>query len=334
MGGVVDPRLTPLIDLQNITITYDNRLDSNMYQTVENNLYMNMCIQNETINKSLSEPLPFTADMQPSNSLKSLNEDLSKEPDMTKLSSIRLIQETLETLFEDLSKVNIENLLTFWLTLGTLDQETEFLAPPPPPKPTLFYLNEQTCTYLIEYLLKYNFMNVKLWHLTFRMLTCLLSNTASSTPLLAASFVQNNSLYKLIYKFVSANEELMGDECCHSLLEFLHKLNKLCVSNECEKVFKKSLFQIICDCIDESGCIRRFQGPLDAQVVFVEYLMGEDLLVCFDAGDEADKEQFEHMTAKYFDSLSRLVHHHICVYPRLSVKGVTSTRSCFTGFLT
>ena len=39
------------------------------------------------------------------------------------------------------------------------------------------------------------------------------------------------------------------------------------------------------------------------------------------------------MTTKYFDSLSRLVHHHICVYPRFSVKGVTSPRSCFTGFL-
>lgn len=43
---------------------------------------------------------------------------------------------------------------------------------------------------------------------------------------------------------------------------------------------------------------------------------------------------FEKMITNYFNSLSKLVHHHICVYPRLSLKGQTSPRSCFSGFLT
>lgn len=57
--GATDPHLmTNNVDFHNITISYDNRLDTNVYQTIENNLYVNMCIQNETMVKSLSEPLP------------------------------------------------------------------------------------------------------------------------------------------------------------------------------------------------------------------------------------------------------------------------------------
>jgi len=103
-----------------------------------------------------------------------------------------------------------------------------------------------------------------------------------------------------------------------------------------EKVFKKNLFKVICDAVDDQGCIRQFKGPLDAQVVFVEYLMGEDLLTCYDeeSADSQVSVEFEAMFGKYFDCLSKLVHHHICVYPRLSVKGQTSPRSCFSKFLT
>ena len=40
------------------------------------------------------------------------------------------------------------------------------------------------------------------------------------------------------------------------------------------------------------------------------------------------------MVTKYFDCLAKLVQHHIHVYPRLSVKGTASPRSCFSGVLT
>ena len=60
--GATDPRLANNnFDFQNISISYDNRLDTNMYQTIENSLYMNMCMQNETILKSISEPLPASS---------------------------------------------------------------------------------------------------------------------------------------------------------------------------------------------------------------------------------------------------------------------------------
>ena len=133
------------------------------------------------------------------------------------------------------------------------------------PKHNCFFLNEKTCENLLDYLLNYSYMNVKLWHLTFRMLTCLLSNASLG---LATSFVNNKSLYKIIYKFVSSNEELVGDECCHTLLELLSKLNKLTVTHGFEKVFKMNMFQILCDCINDNGCIKDFKGPLDAQVRF------------------------------------------------------------------
>lgn len=58
--GATDPRFNPnaCVDLQNFSVSYDTRLDTNMYQTIENSLYMNMCIQNESIIKAISEPLP------------------------------------------------------------------------------------------------------------------------------------------------------------------------------------------------------------------------------------------------------------------------------------
>lgn len=259
------------------------------------------------------------------------------------MSSIPLIQETLEVLFEDLSRVNIENLLTFWLSLAVLDQESELnskydysSASNSNSRSHCFSLTEKTCQSLLDYLLNYGFMNVKLWHLTFRMLTCLLNNSNCSSTL-SAKLAHNKSLYKLIYKFVSSNEELVGDECCHALIEFLGRFNKLAVAHDLEKVFKKNLFQVLCDCIAENGCIRQFKGPLDSQVIFVEYLMSEDLLICYDESEASNtnlNDEFEKLIASYFDSLSKLVHHHICVYPRLSVKGQTSPRSCFSGFLT
>lgn len=139
-----------------------------------------------------------------------------------------------------------------------------------PVKQSYFHLNEATCQNLLEYLLNYSYMNVKIWHLTFRMLACLLTNAPSS---LVNVFAHNQSLYKLIYKFISSNEELVGDECCHALLEFLGKFNKLAAANDLEKVFKKNLFQILCHAIDDSGCIKQFKGPLDSQVTFISLLI-------------------------------------------------------------
>lgn len=59
LRGPTDPRIpNASSDHQNISISCDNRLETNVYQTIENSLYMSMCTQNETIMKSVSEPLP------------------------------------------------------------------------------------------------------------------------------------------------------------------------------------------------------------------------------------------------------------------------------------
>jgi hypothetical protein len=131
--------------------------------------------------------------------------------------SIPWIQDTLEVLFEDLSRVNIENFITFWLSLAILDQENELNSKFDHSRPNCFSLSEKTCQSLLDYLLNYGIMNVKLLHLTFRMLTCFLNNSKCSSAL-SAALVHSKSLYKLIYKLMSSNEELVGDECCHALL--------------------------------------------------------------------------------------------------------------------
>jgi hypothetical protein len=63
-GAAADPRSAHAannLDLQRFSVSYDARLDTNMCQTLENSLYMNMCMQSESILRAVSEPLPPVA---------------------------------------------------------------------------------------------------------------------------------------------------------------------------------------------------------------------------------------------------------------------------------
>lgn len=203
-----------------------------------------------------------------------------------------LLQETIEKLFENLTDINIENLITFWLTLSTPDCDAALTVgssssssagsfagsssvssgPGQSRGESILYLNESTANYLLEYLNEYAFMTVKLWHLAFRMLTQLL-NTAEKQAI-ARAFTLNEAMYKLIYKFLSTNEELVGDECCQSLIEFLRRFGECIAGSDSERVFKMKLFHILCSSIESNGCVNRSQGPIDAQVTFIELLIG------------------------------------------------------------
>lgn len=213
-------------------------------------------------------------------------------------SSSALLQETIEKLFEDLSDINIENLITFWLTLSTPDCDTSTSGGPNGSSNSLggsasrgtsgagegiLYLSESTANYLLDYLNDYPFMTVKLWHLSFRMLTQLLANNpnaANEKLNIARSFTLNEAMYKLVYKFLSSNEELVGDECCQSLVEFLRRFGE-CIAGvpDSERLFKMKLFHILCSSIEANGCVNRSQGPIDAQVTFIEFLIGIYLLL-------------------------------------------------------
>jgi hypothetical protein len=278
-------------------------------------LFIKVCNQNEIINNSLSDPLPHGFAAIPPTS--ELNNEASGQA-LTPKSSIHLLQETIESIFEDISKVNIENLLTFWLTLSS--SEADLLKEP------FLCLKEATADYLLDTLINYQFMTVKLWYLSFKMLGSLIGYNKNL-------FLSKDTVYKFVYKFLSSNHELVGDECCNSLIDFLKKLSESsCDTNEQESHFKKSLFGILCSSIDSEGCIRRTQGPIDAQVTFVEYLIAEDLVRCYEV--ESSNSDYENMVVKYFDYLAKILQHHIYIYPRLSLKGVTSPRSCFSGVLT
>ena len=179
-------------------------------------------------------------------------------------------------------------------------------------------------------------MTVKLWYLTFKMFTTLLNYTKTTV-----NFSLKDSLYKLIYKLLSSDQELLGDECCSSLIEFLRKLSESLCDTEHESHLKKKLFNILCQSVESGdGCITRSQGPIDVQVAFVEFLITEDLVKCYDLSVNDQEEHmetnkaYESMIKRYFDSLAKLVQHHIYIYPRLSIKGTASPRSCFSGVLT
>jgi hypothetical protein len=228
-------------------------------------------------------------------------------PKMPVKSSIQLLQETIQLLFQDLNKVNIENLLSFWLTLSLSDNEMSAnrfdsfgaISSMGSTSPTTnFYLKEPTINYLIETLLNYPFMTVKLWYLSFKTLTSLFqpppNTNSASTRKIALSLAQNQSLYKFVYKFLSSNHDLVGDECCQSMTEFLKKFSEsLAEVNdpEAEFHFKKRLLDVLCMSIDTDGCVSKYQGPVDGQVTFVEFLMGEDLLKCYDYYETDELDQ-------------------------------------------
>jgi hypothetical protein len=309
---------------------------------------MQMCKENEIVSSSLTDPLPNATNLHIDfmHNIDSAKKSCDESSNTQSKSSIHLLQQTIESLFQDLSKVNIENLLTFWLTLSASESE---LNGKEPSSPSLC-LQEETINYLLDTLIDYPFMTVKLWYLTFKMFTALLHYSKAS-PLTSSSscvnFVTKDSLYKLIYKLLSSEQELVGDECCCSLIEFLKKLSDSIYDTQQECHLKKRLFSILCKSIENDGCITRSQGPIDAQVAFVEYLITEDLVKTYDLNqfdNEESKEYeqqkdetnraYEDMVKKYFDFLSKLVLHHIYIYPRLSVKGTASPRSCFSGVLT
>ena len=264
-------------------------------------------------------------------------------------SSVNLLQSTIESLFQDLTRVNLENLFTFWLTLSASEE-----AP-------LLSLKEETVDYLLATLVDYSFMTVKLWYLAFKMCSSLLHGSVKGRSL---NFAGKDSLCRLIYKMLASEQELVGDECCGALVEFLRKLSDCVVDTDQECHLKKQLFGILCKSVDADGCVTRSQGPLDAQVAFVEFLISDDLVKCYDLGEfdvslrkyytpnntisinlgVKDQDTFaqqvetnrvyESMIKNYFDHLAKLVQHHIFIYPRLSIKGTTSPRSCFSGVLT
>jgi len=307
------------------------RLENSFYQTLEYNLFMQMCKENEIVNSSLSDPLPNASNVP----LEFNNNDFLKKSNSQTKSSIYLLQQTIESLFQDLSKVNIENLLTFWLTLSASESELAKESSSPS-----LCLQEDTINYLLDTLIDYPFMTVKLWYLTFKMFSALLHyskmSLVSSSSSTNVNFSLKDSLYKLIYKLLSSDQELVGDECCFSLIEFLKKLSDSIYDTEQECNLKKKLFAILCKSIESDGCIARSQGPIDAQVAFVEYLITENLVKTYVLNGDQDEtnQAYETMVKKYFDFLAKLVLHHIYIYPRLSVKGTASPRSCFSGVLT
>lgn len=211
-------------------------------------------------------------------------------------SSTALLQETIEKIFEDdLDTVNIENLITFWLTLSMppcCDYESAASAAvsgaaamastsTSPASPlSILHLSESTTARLLAYLNSYRFMTVKLWHLSFRMLTQLLHTSADRLSMAASlALSPSEAVYRFVLKFLSTSAgsgELVGDECCQSLVDFLRRLGEcvVAVGPDCERLFKMKLFHILSSSIDTHGCVNAGQGPIDAQITFIEFLIG------------------------------------------------------------
>lgn len=221
------------------SFSYDSRLDTSYYQTLENYLFNKLCNQSDAIQNSFQDSslLPFSIDLNDFNNTE--QEALQSQSKLTPKSSICILQETIEIQFENLYNINIENLLTFWLTLSTPVATNDLGDQKEVP---LLSLTDKTAQSLLDYLNKYSYMTVKLWHLAFRTLTVLLN----SSQTIAYSFSTNEQFYKFLYKFLSSNEELVGDECCLSLVELLKKQSKCLRSNlELDLNFKIKLLHLL-----------------------------------------------------------------------------------------
>ena len=300
---------------QELKISIDNRLESSYYKTLESFLNIRIKLLNDQLNNCITE---FQCNTN-------VNDVELFEYKIQPTSSIKLIQDTLQSLFEDLSIINIENLLSFWLNLSASNTASTENQEANKETPNL-NLDEQTCLKLLKYLNQYSYMNVKIWHLSFRIFIAILDYE----PSMALFFSQNDMIYKLIYKFLSKNENLIGDECCVSMIDFLKKIEKS-LESDSEKHFKLKLFQLLNLSLDANfGCISNSQGSVDAQVSFIEYLITLDYYKCYDLNNE---QEFETLFTKYFTLLAFLTQNHINSYQKLSLKGLINPRSCFSSVL-
>jgi hypothetical protein len=257
------------------SFAYDTRLDTSVYQTLENELFVQMTQQNDAINTTLDQlnsmqsgpaSVVVTATVASDLENESLLSNESSSSSVKSSSSIGIIQQTLENLFQDLTNINLESLLTFWLTLSSSDDLVSVNSPAPtttnstpttslsplllsPPlipvtttsatSTSLLVLKDSTISYLLETLCTYPFMTVKLWFLTFKILLSLLSTTTTTTTNLLSSRQNETLLYKLVLKYLNAGGEqnnqqqandertLSGDECNQAFIDFLHKLTTL-----------------------------------------------------------------------------------------------------------
>ena len=336
-------------------MSYDTRLDTSVFQTLENYLSIKSGYLTDLINRAISDPLPLIL-LQKQNLEDNEQTESSTEAAGEQQQSSWLVESTIESLFKNLEIANIENLLNFWLSLNLFDaNEVRFDFTKEP----VIQLNEDLIINLIDYLVHYPYMTIKLWYLVYRTLTVVLNQQATQINLLNKLYSLKN-LYNLIYKFISitnlttinllnnTNQELIGDETCQAFIDFIKRfmcLNKTLNLTYNDYYIKTQLFDLICNSIDSrqvasnnndyvNGCITFSQGSLDAQIYFIEFLIEENITNFFEYNNVQRNDHDSLLIVTYFKNLSNLVKYHLSIYPRLSLKGVSSPRTCFSSVLT
>jgi baculoviral IAP repeat-containing protein 6 len=305
------------------SLAYDMRLDTSVYQTLENDLFIRLAQHNESINSAFEQ-------LNNMNLIESYSTPSScsiPSESQSSLGSINLIQNTLETLFQDLKNVNLENLLTFWLTLTNNDDLTTDI------NSQTFHLKEDTFNYLLEILCNFPFITIKLWFLSFKTLIQFFYNINSTN---------NPLVFKLILKYLYANnyeqqqEEkiLIGDECNQMFIDLLNKLvvvdeDDLLLPNMSinQRLVRTNLFSILNKILEDK--LQHYHNrAVDAQIAFVEFLLGLSNDSYFN--QSINNEMFESLMT----NLSKLIKKHLYIYPRCTFKGHLSPRSCFSSVLT
>ena len=332
-GGIASNSQQPV---DKYSFAYDTRLDTSVYQTLENDLFIRVTHQDDAINLTLDSlnnifAATTTAAANAAATLDSVEATISQtttEPSSQKQNSISLIQQTLESLFQDLSNINLENLLTFWLTLNNsdLNASTSSLANTLPASSSacLFQIKDSTINYLLDTLCAYPLMTVKLWHLTFRTLVLLFGSVTSPT----SDAANEPLLYRLVLKYlrepsVQDDRLLMGDECNQAFVDFLGRL--VAAADQAKKVHS-NLFGILNKLIDSesSGAMANCARCLDSQVAYVDFLLS----LPSQPGLESE------VAEAYMANLAHLVQRHLHLSTRLAFKGQLSPRSCFSSVLT
>jgi hypothetical protein len=311
--------------------SHDLRLNMNCFQTIENYFNQNTVKHVESLNMSINQIGPS---IDPSKQKLNLNEFYSNfacSSGADKAS--RLIQITLEGLFMSPDLCNLENLLNFWLQIMICHSESTAESK----------LNEILQINFLNYLVDYQFFSVKLWYLVFRFLT--LNFSLKNAKVL----MQNQCLYSLIGKFLSYQQPnaknfltsqaiectLIGDECCSAFLDFLVHLFKLLTDSSDELRLIVQLLNILNSIVTSTGCVYSNNGAIDAQICFVNFLIAKKLMqqqAKIEKNDDGLND-FHKSLKIFFVNLSNLIKIHIALYPRMSLKGVLSPRSCFSNVL-
>ncbi|XP_077994932.1 dual E2 ubiquitin-conjugating enzyme/E3 ubiquitin-protein ligase BIRC6-like isoform X2 [Glandiceps talaboti] len=334
----------------NVSMAMDARLEVGLQLRAEWFLKIVSVMEADSVVQALNAPLLplpglFCAAGQGFDSPQTDDALFSSLQAIVNTSSVQMLSGCFDHLFSVLhmQQINLDLLLQLWLTLNENSPDNEknencqFDATVVPSIP----LSQSSVSSLLGCLAwQYN-VQVHTWCLSFHTLALLanmkVESTGNETVWMANAIVADSNLLPALMKFLSSfmcqgttltgqTHLQVGPSATQAMYEFLMRLQVRCTSSEPSTIdsLKELMLKLVVKLTVESGAFQTGQGPLDAQVKLLDYVL------------EQKYQPNDISTAvSLIEAVTALVHNHIKTSDQLtcrsSSEGAASSRSCFGG---